>query len=93
MSPVLEVSGVDAGYGDSRALYGVDLTVGEGELLALVGANGAGKPTLLRVLAGAQRPIAGTVRLDGADVTTTPDHERVRRASRWAPRAGGSSRA
>ncbi len=82
---VCEVRGLDAGYGDFHALFGVDLAVAERELLCLVGANGAGKSTLLRAVAGALRPFAGTIHLDGVDITALPDFERARRGLTLVP--------
>ncbi|HEX7355326.1 MAG TPA: ABC-F family ATP-binding cassette domain-containing protein [Mycobacteriales bacterium] len=61
----LVARGVRASYADVPVLYGVDLTVGPGDVVGLVGANGAGKSTLLRVLAGEQAPDAGTVTVTG----------------------------
>jgi branched-chain amino acid transport system ATP-binding protein len=62
---VLEVSGLEAGYDRVQVLWGVDLEVGEREIVALVGSNGAGKTTLLRAISGMITPTAGDVRLDG----------------------------
>jgi branched-chain amino acid transport system ATP-binding protein len=74
---LLEVEGVEAGYGLLQAVRGVSLALAEGETLALVGANGAGKTTLLRTIAGAHPASAGRVALDGRDVTRVPAHRRV----------------
>ena len=62
---MLEVEGLNAGYGHVEVLWDVDLSVGEGEVVALVGSNGAGKSTLLRALSGMIRPTGGEARLDG----------------------------
>ena len=67
-APILELRDVEAGYGPFRALFGVSLTVGPGEAVALVGANGAGKTTLARVASGLLAPAAGTVLVDGAEI-------------------------
>ncbi|MBI1758808.1 MAG: ABC transporter ATP-binding protein [Actinobacteria bacterium] len=75
---LLEVTSLDAGYGDFQALFDIHLTVETGELLALVGANGAGKSTLLRTIAGAIAPMSGHVRYAGADITGQPDFMRAR---------------
>jgi branched-chain amino acid transport system ATP-binding protein len=66
---VLEVTGLHAGYGAIEILRGVDLSVGAGEIVALLGSNGAGKSTLNNNLSGLYRPFGGTVRFDGADIT------------------------
>jgi len=68
-APLLEVRDLEAGYGAIRALRGVSLEVRRGEIVSLIGSNGAGKSTLLRVASGLLRPGAGTVRIDGEDVT------------------------
>lgn len=67
-APILELRDVEAGYGPFRALFGVSLSVGLGEAVALVGANGAGKTTLARVASGLVAPSAGTVLVDGAEI-------------------------
>jgi branched-chain amino acid transport system ATP-binding protein len=69
ISPILELRGVDASYGKVRALHGVSLRVGPGEVIALIGANGAGKSTTLRVMSGLITASAGNVLLDGAPIT------------------------
>ncbi len=74
MSPALELRDVDAGYGMFRALFGVSLTVGAGEAVALVGPNGAGKTTIARVASGLIAPSAGAVLVDGRDLTARPTY-------------------
>jgi ABC-type branched-subunit amino acid transport system ATPase component len=64
-SVAIELLGIHAGYGEIEILHGIDLTVGEGEVLALLGPNGSGKSTLLNVLAGQIAPSAGEYRLFG----------------------------
>jgi branched-chain amino acid transport system ATP-binding protein len=68
-SPGLEVSGLVAGYGSTTIVHGMSLTAAPGQVVGVVGPNGAGKSTLLKAVAGAIRATAGTVRLDGQDVT------------------------
>lgn len=70
--PLLEVSDVDASYGPYRALFGVSFVVPERAAVALVGANGAGKSTVARVVSGLVRATSGTVRFAGHDVTRWP---------------------
>lgn len=74
---VLSVTDLDVRYGQFRAVRGVSLDVAKGEVVALIGANGAGKTTLLRALAGANRIHAGSVHLNGTDITRSPSHARV----------------
>jgi len=69
---MLDVEGLSAGYDTLPVLHGIDLGVAAGELVAVIGANGAGKTTLLRAASGLIRPTAGTVRVDGRDVTGQP---------------------
>jgi ribose transport system ATP-binding protein len=68
--PIVGLDGVERSFGAVRALAGVDLACGAGECLSLVGHNGAGKSTLMAVLAGTLAPDRGTIRVDGADVTS-----------------------
>lgn len=76
---LLAVRGLTVAYGEQPALKDVDLTLGEGEILALVGPNGSGKTTLFRAITGSVRPVAGEVRLVGAPATA-PVHERTAHA-------------
>jgi branched-chain amino acid transport system ATP-binding protein len=68
-APLLEVDDVTVRYGEVPALRNVSLRVRQGEIVALVGPNGAGKTTLMNTVSGLLHPVAGTIRLDGADVT------------------------
>src|SRR4030088_321280 len=83
--PMLEVRGVATFYGAIQALHGVDLDVAEGEIVTLIAANGAGKPTLLTTIWGSPRAGAGTIRLEGQDITGLPTHEIVRRGVAQVP--------
>jgi branched-chain amino acid transport system ATP-binding protein len=74
---LLTLEGVDAFYGDLQALHGVSLEVRAGELMALVGANAAGKTTTLRVISGTLPARGGRVLFDGQDLATVPAHLRV----------------
>jgi ABC-type branched-subunit amino acid transport system ATPase component/ABC-type branched-subunit amino acid transport system permease subunit len=76
--PLLELRGVSARYGHHRAIDGVDLTVGRGEIVALLGANGAGKTTVARTISGTLPISGGEIRFDGARVDGRPPHELVR---------------
>ncbi|EEA04610.1 ABC transporter related [Burkholderia sp. H160] len=72
LTNIIEVDALEAFYGDMQALFGVSFTLGEGECLALVGANGAGKSTILRALTGLNRKLKGRIRYEGNDITATP---------------------
>ena len=69
-APVLEVDGLSAGYGPLAVLDNINLKVGRGEVIALFGPNGAGKSTLMKALSGLIRPVTGTIRLAGKDLTS-----------------------
>ena len=69
---LLRCTGVNAAYGQLQVLFGVDLTVREGEIVALLGTNGAGKSSLLRSVTGLLPASTGTVTFDGQDITSTP---------------------
>jgi branched-chain amino acid transport system ATP-binding protein len=76
--PVLQLSNITAGYGRSTVLRDVTVEIPAGSIVALLGPNGAGKTTMLRTAAGLLRPAAGTVRLNGAEVTKAAPHQRAR---------------
>jgi branched-chain amino acid transport system ATP-binding protein len=71
---MLKIAELDLFYGDAQALYGVSLEIAEREIVAIVGANGAGKTSLIRTIAGIQRPSRGTIRFDGKEIAGLPSH-------------------
>jgi branched-chain amino acid transport system ATP-binding protein len=82
---LLDVRGVEAGYGEVQVLWGVDLTVAEGEIVALVGSNGAGKTTLLRCLSGLLRASRGTIHFHGQATVGLGTEALVRRGLLLVP--------
>ncbi len=68
---LLEVSGIDVFYGRVQAVRGASLTVDKGEVVALIGSNGAGKTTMLRTISGLMHPLRGAIRFNGVDITRT----------------------
>ena len=82
---MLEIEGLEAGYGDVRVLSGVTLAVRPGEIVALLGPNGAGKSTLLACVAGLVRPRAGRIRWEGQDLRAVPAHLVVERGLAIVP--------
>jgi len=71
----LEVHDLDLYYGDAQALSQVSLEVPQGEIVAIVGANGAGKSSLIRTIAGIEKPRAGSIRFAGRDITGLESHQ------------------
>jgi branched-chain amino acid transport system ATP-binding protein len=86
---LLEVEQLEVAYGAIKALRGVSLTVGKGEVVALIGANGAGKTSTLRAISGMVAPAKGRVRLKGEDVTGLKAHLMVPRGLAHAPEGRG----
>jgi branched-chain amino acid transport system ATP-binding protein len=82
---VLEVSALSAGYGRFDVVRDVNLRVGKGEAVALLGANGAGKTTVLRAIMGLMKHCRGAVRIDATDVTSLPTHRIARGYAAIAP--------
>lgn len=74
---MLELENVHTYYGHIHALKGISLTVNKGEIVTLIGANGAGKSTTLKTISGLLRPRQGFIRLEGEDLTRYPPHEIV----------------
>ncbi len=77
-APLLRVEDLEAGYGAIVALHGISLTVSAGEIVTIIGANGAGKSTTLNAVCGVVRARRGSVTFDGRDLTRVPAHEVVR---------------
>ena len=77
-APLLQVERLCAWYGRAQILYDVSLEVGEGEVVALMGRNGAGKSTTMKAIAGLLERRAGTVRYDGRDLAGLPSHRIAR---------------
>jgi branched-chain amino acid transport system ATP-binding protein len=75
IEPLLVLRGVRSYYGNVIALQGVDVDVMEGEIVALIGANGAGKSTMMMTIFGNPRARAGAIRFAGRDITALPTHE------------------
>ncbi len=74
---LLEIDDISVSYGAVRALRGISLTVDDGEVVTLLGANGAGKTTSLRTISGLLQPVAGAVRFKGERIDTMPAHKIV----------------
>jgi branched-chain amino acid transport system ATP-binding protein len=84
-APLLEVGNITAYYGDLQALFDISLQVNAGEIVTLIGANGAGKTTILRVISGMKPPASGSVRFAGQDVSRVPAHDMVARGVSHVP--------
>jgi branched-chain amino acid transport system ATP-binding protein len=72
MKPFLEVEGLETSYGQSQVLFGIDLSVAEGEVVGIMGKNGMGKTTTVRSIMGLTRPRRGKVRVGGVEVQNLP---------------------
>src|SRR5436190_11332311 len=83
--PVLRVENVHTFYGSIEALKGISLEVREGEIVTLIGANGAGKSTTLRSINGLNHPRSGTIVFQGTDVTSMPPHQIVKNGISQSP--------
>jgi branched-chain amino acid transport system ATP-binding protein len=92
-TPILQVEHLAVSYGRVEAVHDVSFEAAEGSLITLVGANGAGKTSVINAVSGILRPSAGTIRFDGQDITRTPSHRLVKQglvqvpegARCWAP--------
>jgi len=86
---MLTVDGIDCYYGEAQALYGVSLHVAPGRVLCLLGRNGAGKSTTLKAIMGLVQPRAGSVRLDGTELTRVRPYEIPRHGIAYVPQGRG----
>jgi branched-chain amino acid transport system ATP-binding protein len=82
---MLTVEGVDVYYGAIQALHGMHLTVQQGEIVTMIGANGAGKSTTIRAISGLVRPRTGKITFDGEDITRMEPHKLVKRGIGQSP--------
>ena len=82
---MLSVSTLCASYGAIRAVNGISFEVDAGAMVAILGANGAGKSTTLRSIAGLHRPVQGSIRLDGEEISTLPVHQVARKGLALVP--------
>jgi len=83
--PLLGVTDLEVAYGRVEAVRGVSLEVAEGEFVAVIGSNGAGKSSTMKAIAGVIKPRGGSIRLGGQDVTGQPAHAMVRRGLAMVP--------
>ncbi len=82
---MLEIQNLNAWYGASHILHGISLSVGEGEIVALVGRNGAGKTTTVRSIMGLMPKATGSVRFDGVELLPHPAHARFKLGLAYVP--------
>ena len=82
---MLEVANIEAFYGETQALFGVSLSIAEGEAVALLGANGAGKTTIIRSILGLTPAGRGSISFQGCDITSTPTHRIAKSGIGWVP--------
>ena len=87
--PLLEVEGIHAYYGNIHALKGISIEVEKGEIVTLIGANGAGKSTTLRSISKLIQPRAGKITFDGEDITNVKPHELVYKGISMVPEGRG----
>lgn len=87
--PLLDVQNIKVAYGAITALKGVSLSVGEGEVVALIGANGAGKTSTLRAVSGMLKPVSGNIMLRGQNITGHKAHTLVPKGMAHAPEGRG----
>lgn len=86
---LLEVNDLHVFYGRIEAIKGISFTVGEGEIVTLIGANGAGKTTTMRTISGVRNVAQGSIKFEGQDITKMAPHERVKLGICQAPEGRG----
>ncbi len=86
---MLQLKDFSVAYGQIEAVHGVSIDVNEGEIVALIGANGAGKTTILRTISGLQRPKSGQCIFDGTDISATKPHKIVQMGISHVPERRG----
>ena len=84
---MLRVEDINVYYGAIHAIKGISLEVNDGEIVALIGSNGAGKSTTLRTISGLMKPKTGRIMYDGEDITGVPAHKIVGKACAKFPKA------
>ncbi|MGR9320783.1 ABC transporter ATP-binding protein (plasmid) [Rhizobium leguminosarum] len=89
MAALLEVQGLNAWYGESHVLHGVDMRVGEGETITILGRNGVGKTTTLRTITGIVRSRMGKISFAGSDMMQVPLHKTAHRGIGFVPEERG----
>ena len=87
--PLLKLDSVVAGYGQIMAIKGINLEVNEGDIVALIGSNGAGKSTTINTISGLIRPRSGTITFDGVDLARVPPHKIVEAGISQVPEGRG----
>ena len=89
MAPLLEVKGLNAWYGESHILHGIDMMVGEGEMITILGRNGVGKTTTLRTITGIVRSRKGKISFAGTDMMQVPLHKTAHKGIGFVPEERG----
>ncbi|MEO5734618.1 MAG: ABC transporter ATP-binding protein [Rubrivivax sp.] len=89
VDPIVEATGIHAWYGSSHVLHGIDLQIGRGQAVGLLGRNGMGKSTLIRTLLGHVRQRQGTIRLFGHDASRARPHQVARMGVAYVPEGRG----
>ena len=85
MSAMLEVKNIHCAYDAVAVIHGISLEVNEGELVAIIGANGAGKSTTMRTIAGLMHPTSGTISFMGEDISRTSASKAIRKGLSYVP--------